>query len=275
MEQYENRPYNSVGSSRIRGRWLLNYWPEAEEFVMGKEYDVVIYQKAYWQRHMENFDGIKIFDLCDKDWPKQPIVEVMSNIDAVVCSTEPLSEALRNFNTNIGIEVKTIKDRVDLNKVNRTKFDYGQGRIKNAVWYGYFHNFEKVMSPVFWDLRKKNINLTVISDKHPIRMRGFDLEIESKPYNQETIYENLAEADVVLNPKRLDGKWKYKSENKTVIAWACGVPVARTLDELEYLDRSASDREAEARKRLNDVKENYDVRISVDEYKDLIKKLSV
>ena len=37
MEKIGNRAVNSVGSSRIRLRWLLNYWPEAEEYIIGKE----------------------------------------------------------------------------------------------------------------------------------------------------------------------------------------------------------------------------------------------
>ena len=32
MERFDNRRSQSVGSSRIRARWLLHYWPEAEEY---------------------------------------------------------------------------------------------------------------------------------------------------------------------------------------------------------------------------------------------------
>ena len=65
MEKHENRQPNSVGSSRIRARWLWKYWNELEEFQIGKRYDFIIFQKSYWKRMLENFKGIKIFDLCD------------------------------------------------------------------------------------------------------------------------------------------------------------------------------------------------------------------
>ena len=65
MEKFDNRVVNSVGSSRIRVRWLLKYWPEAEEYIIGKEYDVLIFQKVYWKPMMQSFEGIKILDICE------------------------------------------------------------------------------------------------------------------------------------------------------------------------------------------------------------------
>ena len=34
MEKFDNRMPNSVGSSRIRMRWMLPYWEQAEEFII-------------------------------------------------------------------------------------------------------------------------------------------------------------------------------------------------------------------------------------------------
>jgi len=77
MERMDNRLFNSVGSSRIRMRWLLPYWEEAEEYVIGKKYEIMIFQKVYWGAMMEAFEGIKLLDLCvsgdtlvftDKGW---------------------------------------------------------------------------------------------------------------------------------------------------------------------------------------------------------------
>ncbi len=66
MEKFDSRTFNSVGSSRIRVRWLLPYWLEAEEYVIGKKYDILIFQKVYWESFKKNgnFKGIKILDLC-------------------------------------------------------------------------------------------------------------------------------------------------------------------------------------------------------------------
>ena len=66
FEQFHGR--KDIGSSRIRAKWVINHWPEAEEFVFGQKYDVVIYQKAYWLEHAQEFKGLKILDICDADF---------------------------------------------------------------------------------------------------------------------------------------------------------------------------------------------------------------
>lgn len=271
FEEYESRPYNSVGSSRIRGRWLLNHWKEAEQFIFGERYDVIIYQKAYFMKHIRDYPAIKIFDMCDKDWPDKPIVEIMQYVDAIVTSTEPLAEEIKKMRGDLEIPVICIPDRVDLNEVKRIKKDYGQEKIKKAVWYGYYHNFQ-AMKSALWDLAERNIDLTIISDKYPVYIRGYDIEVDSREYNQDTIYQDLAEHDICLNPRLDRGKWKLKSNNKTIIAWAIGVPVATTLDELDKLD-TAEAREKEAEKRLKEVKNKWNIELSVKEYQELIKKL--
>ena len=35
------------GSSRIRCEWVVKHWKEAEEYQIGKNYDVIIFQKIY------------------------------------------------------------------------------------------------------------------------------------------------------------------------------------------------------------------------------------
>lgn len=269
MEQFELRPFNSVGSSRIRARWLVNHWDEADEFIYGQEYDAVIYQKVYWKRHMQLFEGLKIFDLCDKDWPERPVVETAHLVDAIVTSTEPLAQELREMVP--GKRVVCIPDRVDLSEVKRLKFDYGGGKIKTALWYGYFHNFE-IVKPSLYDLGRLGIKLTVVSDQHPVVVSGWGVEVESRPYRQEKIYEWIAEHDVVLNPQGTEGKWRLKSNNKTIIAWAVGAPVAHSLRELLSFQDPDSRRE-EAKRRLSEVKSEWDVRLSVEEYRRLIRDI--
>ena len=85
MEKMDNRTFNSVGSSRIRARWLLPYWKEAEEYVIGKKYDVIIFQKVFWSSFKENgnYKGIKILDLADPDWlENKPVFEYIDWVDA-------------------------------------------------------------------------------------------------------------------------------------------------------------------------------------------------
>ena len=76
-EQFINAGENSIGSSRIRARWLLPYWPEAQLYQMGRKYAVMIFQKAYFMEYLKAYDGIKILDLCDPDWLEgKKVVEI-------------------------------------------------------------------------------------------------------------------------------------------------------------------------------------------------------
>lgn len=270
FEQFDNRRYDTVGSSRIRARWLLNHWPEAEEFYYGEPYDVVIYQKAYFRQHIKEYTGKKIFDICDKDWPDVvDFVELMEYMDAIVTSTQPLADEIQKMLPEK--LVVCIPDRVDFSLVKRIKTEYGSGPIRRAVWYGYFHNFQTVQ-PALPDLANRNIDLTVISDEHPVTIRNFGLEVTSRPFVPERLYEDICEHDVVLNPRKTVGKWLLKSNNKTIIAQALGIPVAETLDQLDYL-QDPKNRKLEVERAFEHVKKNYDVKQSVDEYRDLINKL--
>ena len=74
---------------------------------------------------------------------------------------------------------------------------------------------------------------------------------------------------MVINPKMTEGKFKYKSENKTYIAWALGMPVAYDSDDLQkFMDPEARQIEAEARRK--EVEEKYRTELSVEEYKKVI-----
>ena len=91
--------FKDMGSSRIRGKWLANYWPECEMFVKGRPYDFVIYQKVYWPEHAKIFKGIKILDFCEPSflyWNHRR-QETLENIDAVTCATEALAREFCRF----------------------------------------------------------------------------------------------------------------------------------------------------------------------------------
>ena len=93
MEKMDNRLFNSVGSSRIRMRWMLPYWDEAEEYGIAKEYETLVFQKVYWGAMMDAFKGVKILDLCDPDWlENKPVFEFVDKVDAVVTSTPALAD---------------------------------------------------------------------------------------------------------------------------------------------------------------------------------------
>ena len=293
FEKFNGR--KDIGSSRIRGEWLCNHWENLQIFKQGGQYDFILYQKAYWVEHAKKFKGIKIFDICDPDFLHfgYRTKEMIEECDAVTTSTRELAEQFKNFTDK---PVVCIPDRVDLNI--HTLHKMHKGRAKKVVWYGYSDNFE-MLHIVMHFLEKFGLDLIVISNKNflpqmnyvkpeiEVGMNTFETDevleeqkkkkhwvsIKNIRWNHETADRDILEGDIVINPTSKNGKWKYKSNNKTIKSWALGMPVAQDINDLEkFLDEN--ERRDEANKRLIEVKQEWDVKKSVEEYKKLIKKLS-
>ena len=267
FEQYHRKA--NIGSTRIRCDWPIKYWEDAERYHIGRNYDVIIYQKAYWVEHAKLFKGIKILDLCDADWLSwgYAIVEMIENVDAVTCSTKAIAEFIVNVTDK---PVWVIPDRIDLD-VDIPKKEH-QGELKKAVWYGYSHNQEQI-APAIQALIKRDIELFVISEKpYILPSYGKKLEITNLPWSKEHWMNDILKGDVVLCPNNKKGRFQYKSENKTIQAWALGMPVAH-ID--KDLDKFASEnaRKDEASLRLKEVDKKYNVKDSVKEYQELIDEI--
>lgn len=268
--KHDGRSPGTTGSTRIRGDWILKYWPDAEEFVTGKQYDAVIYQKAYFLDHARRFEGFKILDLCDPDWMHwgYRVKEMITHCDVVTTSTEQLAEAIRQFAD--GKPVICVPDRMDLEFYREKKIHVGEA--KNVSWFGYSTNFDLLNSTVP-TLAKLGLGLIVISN-NPYFIPSFydnDIELINYPWKLETSNSDIIKGDILLNPKSVKGKFKYKSNNKTLSGWALGMPVAHNADELKKF-MSEEARKKEAEEKLAEVKNNWDVKQSVEQYKEIIEK---
>ena len=267
FESYHGR--KEIGSSRIRGRWIAKNWKDAEIFQMGQEYSTVIYQKVYWINHAKEFKGVKIFDICDPDflhWGYQTI-EMIEEVDAITTSTEALAEIFREFTNK---PVVCIPDRVDLTEFGKKKKHIGQAKL--VGWFGYSNNFE-MLRPVLPFLKKYNLDLLVISDGGFSAGTGFDdIKITNISFNKNTFIDDILTCDIIVNPQSSKGKWKFKSNNKTIQAWALGLPVASNIEELKMFLKE-DERRKESIKRLKEVEEKWDVKKSIEEIESLIKQI--
>lgn len=269
-EVFDNSPLNSVASSRIRANWLIKYWEDAELFKVGRKYDVTIYQKAYNIRQAPLNDGIKILDLCDAEWHvMKPVMQMASYCDAVVVSTQPLKDYLKKFFPDKPIVV--IPDRMDLE--HHTQQKKHEGEAKTAVWYGYKGN-HIVLDQVLNALNELKLGLIVISESPFVINQSIypNIELTNYVWSIDTVNADIIKGDIVLNPRFEHGKWRFKSNNKTITAWALGMPVANTREDLERL-LPVHARIEEANTRLIEIREKYDVRQSVSEYKEFIATL--
>jgi len=267
FEKYEGR--KDIGSSRIRAQWLCNYWPDAEIYKQGKKYDVIVFQKSYWVKMAEKFKGIKIFDICDADflhWGYHT-AEMIENCDAVVASTKTLAEQFGKFTDK---PVVYIPDRIDIKKFIEKKKHVG--RAKTAVWFGYSDNYPLLNSAIV-ALEKLELNLIVISNGIYNPGSIFTGKCSNVKWDAETINSEILKGDIVLNPRIESGRWKFKSNNKTLMSWALGMPVAHDMGELgKFIYEEERKKDVEARQK--EIREQWDVKISVDEYKWLINYLS-
>jgi hypothetical protein len=256
---------------------MMDYWPEAELFRIGRHYSTVIFQKAYWLEYAKKFDGVKILDLCDPDllhWGSS--CKAMADAcDVVITSTPSLANLVSQYTTT---PTSCIPDRVNLNSVhNLRKSHSGNGPTRTAVWFGYSMNFPSLDSAITKLLPLGINHLIVIADWDkpywlPLEHYG-TIRVTNYAWQAKTVHEHLLEADVVLNFSLDSGRWKYKSNNKTILAWALGLPVAHSADELASL-LSEEARIQEAERRFLEVQRDYDIRQSVDEYKSLIARVS-
>lgn len=274
MERMDSRDFNSVGSSRIRARWLLPYWDEAEEYIIGKKYDVMIFQKVYWASFKDNgnYKGVKILDICDPDWLEGKVVfEYIDWVDAVVTSTEALAEYIKKLRPNV--LVRCIPDRIYLPEAVPIK-DKHEVSLKKLVWFGYSHNHRYIFN-TFEEIIKRGIELTVISETAcdvPLTYRN-RIRIKDVVYNYESINKEIIKADAVLMPEPVGTeRAKYKSDNKTVQAWSLGMPVIKVPEDLDKFSTNW-EREGESKRVRKLVENEYNVKKSVEEYKALIEEI--
>lgn len=264
MEKYENRKAESVGSSRIRGRWVMKYDPRITEFKNGHKYDAVIYQKAYWDDHMKAFPGVKIFDICDPDWMEgRPITEVAEMVDGFTVPTKPLADFIAQLTDK---PVRIIPDRVDTEVHIPQKLEH-VGKARSVVWFGYSSN-QVVLDQCLVFLKSKLLQLVVISERnYP------DADVNVK-YNQTTFNDELIKHDFVLMPDyKTNLRHSYKSPNKTLISWALKMPVAVTPEDIErFMDPIERQREADLRH--TEIEQKHHSRLSGPEYVTFINELT-
>lgn len=276
FEQFHNK--TGVGSTRIRVHNLIKNWDEAELYKYGEKADVMIFQKVYSTYDYtlpSTYPGIKILDTCDPDWTHSPdiyIARTCKAMDAVVVPTESMRKFLQQLTDK---PVKVIKDRFDLSEFPSPKIH--RGRTKTVVWFGYAHNSELLKFAVP-SLEKRGMNLMIVSNEDPMAYRWatkpeeYIKKYKFIKYRHETIYKELQKADVCMMPKGYRPQDRFKSENKTVIAELCGIPVISNSDELDgMIDSEARNLHIESV--YDNLKEEYDCKKSVQEYKGLVDEI--
>ena len=270
--KYHGKP--PVGSTRLRVHQLIKYWPEYKEYRYGEKSDVMIFQKVYVQNDWKwpaKIEGLKILDICDPDWLEgQPVRETLDAMDGVTCPTKAMAEFLAQLTDK---PIKVIPDRHDLELVPPLKKH--RGHLNSAVWFGYRQNADLLKSaiPV---IERLGLELTVISNEDPFVHQWADPKniknYHFLKFDEETILSDLAKYDVAILPKGNRPQDRFKSNNKTTLAWLAGLPVVQDAEQLEaMITPTARDRVASVC--YNKAIKEYDVKLSVIDMKGFIDEL--
>lgn len=187
---------------------------------------------------------------------------MIEECDAVTVPTRALADYLRQI---VSKPVYVIPDRLDFSFYpNRKERHFGD--LRTVVWYGYADN-QPVLDVVVDPLHEAGIQLVVVSDRNYINA---DVNIK---YNGDTIADDLMQYDAVLNVQSAENiKFAFKSNNKTIGAWALGLPVIVEFEDMARF-KTAEARQAEADARHLEVLRDYDVRKSAAKMESVIMEL--
>lgn len=268
---FESFTQKKSGSTFLRAIGLSDTTDDFHIWKHGVAFDNLIFQKVYWQEMMECFEGPKILDLCDPDWVtgSVDIIEIGRLVDAITCSSPALTELVRSYFPKKIVE--HVPDRLDFSMFPPPKRHFGKART--VVWFGFVHNAYETLFNLAPTIRKNNLQLVIISDR-PYKKDDEVLALNPGfiPYNQQTAYRNIQKADIVLNPQSSKAFFKYKSNNKTIIAWKLGLPVATSSEELEMLiNPECRNREIDSKKEL--VENDYNISKSAVQYRDIVARV--
>lgn len=298
----EQRGY--LASSRIRGHWLARYWDEcddffypeefnqtseeffrpANQFKILKDYDAVIFNKTYeWKlaKLLKDNNQIVIVDMCDPDHllthsSKQRVDDCLKTLEHADCVVVNGREMKKSVSQVFKGLIKIVPDRIDLRSCWPRKYEHKE-ELKRVVWYGYSENL-RVLEPYIEDILKMGIDLTIISDKFfsclPLPSQfNARKRITFKVWHPETINAQIIAHDAVFIGSDQDKYLsQFKSNNRAMTAYALKMPVAWDIDDLKKLSTKFA-REQNAKEGNYFCRRYHDIRHSVWQYDNLIKKL--
>lgn len=241
----QNIETDRVANTRLRVEWPLKYMPDSfisESYEELKKCDVVVFQSRHEINDLEmairlKNEGIRlIWDFSDPSWLKEydpsaihPILyKVAQYADCVTLPTEELARTYREAFKHSNIEI--VKDRLALGQYTKIKKHTDRKKFK-ICWFGSYGNFCSI------DLAREDlerlgkefdITFTCVYDtgnRHNVQIKPFkNIKLDVRTWTNQVTTDAILESDLTINP-RFYNHWKsYKSNNKTITSWVCGVP---------------------------------------------------
>lgn len=227
------------GSSRMRAWWVAEEMGvDCVQFgqPIAPDYDVYIWQKSVSLETIKSLPNARHYwDVCDPSWWWRPdeCHEIVNHMMAVIASSEALAD---DFNDWDGRDLVTcIPDRLKLSHfhtqrqhkdVSPVRFIWFGVAVNRVALYGAIANLERLAA------NGHKIELTIYDNAPDVRFPISQLfPIYHSQWAAPGEVDTLASHDIALLPP-YPGAWgKVKSNNKTLTAWACGLP---TCDGVDY-----------------------------------------
>ena len=236
-----------VGSSRLRGLNWIKAMPERiEEYMIGADYDALIFQKADWVDMARAFDGPKVYDICDLDM-RVSVLETVDACNVVTCATNQLKHHyqgwLKDGKTSI-----TFDDFVHPSDVVG-RWSKTMAAPKTCFWWGYVEN-ASVVTPWLSKVLEAGWKLTICANKDPGLAGCEFVQYENNVQCMQLMIKHAAALlpsydipAVRLLELAGNGLWSYKTRNKEYAAMAHGIPIVSSpSDYASALSKAHSDR---------------------------------
>ena len=253
----------NAASTRIRVTWPAKYM---ENVYIGEDEKIlstckgVIFQTRFDIKDVETAKrlkakGVKILcDFTDPHWSHDYGGHITEGLKGIIgqadCIIFPTKGIEKSFNEVFDDkQTVVIPDRIDLNIYDKVKKHTNKDKFR-IVWHGSFGNLCS-MELARADLERlgKDLDITLVCIYDHVKdhkIEEFDnIKLECYEWNNDKVIQELLNCEVSINP-RYDNWKSYKSNNKTVCAWALGIPCVER-DFYKEIKRYLTGQEAIAR----------------------------
>ena len=136
------------------------------------------------------------------------------------------------------------------------------------------HKAQQVLNQVIPSLKKRNLSLYVVSNNQFFPDNDYGVEVSNINWTPNNAFIDIQSGDFCINPGSPLAEPRFKSNNKTLISWGLGMPVAETAKDLDrFLD--PKERQKESDLKQIEIKDKWDITISIKEFKAFSKALGV
>lgn len=288
---------SEVASTRIRVNFPYKYMKNAiisDDFDELSKCDAVIFQTRYEKeaialaKELKEEGKIVLLDFTDPLWDENICMEKVNNIkkmcqyaDMMMLPTGGLSLMFTNFYNNLAIAI--VPDRIDLD-LYTTLVPHRDKQKYRIVWHGAYGNISSIDDLAREDLERlgKDFDITLVciyNETNKYKVKPFEnIKVEMIEWSNQGVIDQLLNSDLSINPKYVFPNPRfYKSNNKTVTAWALGVPCIENnfYEEGKKFLLSADLRNIEGREKRKLVEDKFDAKLSAIELEDIVHKLAL